>query len=184
MQMQVPIVFESRSPDSHAIGPAFATLVNMWRPEAKEGHAPPEPPVVEISSPGDALPFSDLDWVVEDLEWGEAVADRSGNRIQQAFIVTLREYRADERLQTADHAKGKPTKARFYEVRRKDLAHGLVGIAEHLHLKGGWRELGDAQHPRIKDPRKIHVGEKLVIPGTTHTPSWSQTEGSGNVVRT
>lgn len=185
MQMQVPVIFDTGN-DEHPLAGADDTLIHMWRPEVPEGEQAPEPPVIEISSPGDAVPFTDLEWVVEDIEWGEAVADAKGRKTQQAYVIVLREFREDERLQTADQAKGKKTKARYYKVRRKDLAGGLVGIAHKLHLKGGWKELGNAQHPPIRDPRyRLKVGQHLVIPHTTTSrrqpPSRSNVLASGGV---
>lgn len=174
LQMAIPIIIDGAG--EKPVGPVITPLLQMWRPTQPTV----EPPVLEISSPGDAVPYADLEWVLADIEWGEAEGDAEGRRTQQQMTLVLMEYRADERVQTADAAKRKGHgKVETYRVKRKDLAHGLGGIAERLKVPGGWKTLGLAQHPQIHDPRRIRVGQVLQIPTVEHTKrgtiiSWLQ----------
>jgi hypothetical protein len=179
MQMQLPIVFDHTHPrngraPSGTIEGAITVLTDMWRPNANyNGETPPpavEPPVLQISSPGDVVPFTGYEWVIEDLEWGTAVANEAGERVQQQMVVTLREYRADERLQNVTQEHKKRKRRTRYKIQRKDLIHGLKGIAEKLEREekihfGGWKELAKVNKRKL-DPRLTgkDVGKWLTIP--------------------
>lgn len=180
LRLAVPILFD-RFIEGRPVAGDYAKLLKMWRPDSPTE----EPPVVQISSPGDIVPYANLEWVVGNPEWGDLRADKGGSRTLQAFTLNLIEYRADERLQTADAARAtKTAKQRTYRVERKDLAGGLGGIAERLHIPGGWKALGAAQTPKIVDPRYIHAHQVLVIPTVEKTKlgtvvSWAQPSSGG-----
>lgn len=187
LQLAIPIIFDAplhahiagSFAEAHPVGPAYQTLLHMWRPVVSTD----EPPVVQVASPGDIVPYTELDYVVEDLEWGESLADEQGQRIRQHFVVTLKEHNADERLETADEARHRSGKQRLYRVQKRDLVHGLMGIAQRFHVRGGWKALGLLQHPQIHEPKRIKVGQVLVIPTESKVPgggiidvgaSWTQ----------
>lgn len=152
---------------SKAVIDGVHALTSMWRPTDPTD----PPPSVMLKAGGTTIPFRGTVWVINNLTWGDAVADDRGNRMLQKMTVQLLEYRADERLQ-AVAAKKPKAKYSLYTVKKGDT---LTSIAKHLKVKGGWRAIGNAQHPPIKDPRHIHVGQKLHIP----RQSTSTTGGAG-----
>jgi LysM repeat protein len=135
-------------------------LQRMWRP-ADDTEAPP---VLKTSAKADLVPYVHLPWVLNDVQWGDALADPEGRRYFQAMVLVLQEYRADEELQTTRLKAGpKAKRTRTYVVRKGDT---LASIAARYHLKNGWRELAASQHPAINDPRQISAGQKLIIPAS------------------
>jgi hypothetical protein len=152
--LSVPVILGH--PGGGPVTPARSVLNAMWRPS----NPTVEPPVVKVRSDGDAVPYQALDFVITALTWGDAVGDLSGNRVMQRLTVDLLEYREDEVLQQAKAAKPKH-RGRSYTIHNGDT---LTSIAKKLKVKGGWRTIGDAQHPQIHDPRKIRVGQRLLIP--------------------
>lgn len=142
---------------------ARQTLVNMFRPDDPED----EPPVVKVDTRGDAVMFQQLNYVITNLEWGDAEADAEMNRVQQTVTVELTEYRPDELLR-AQHGKrrrkggrGRSKGPRSYTVKAGDT---LSSIAVRLKVKGGWRAIAEIQKPPIHDPRSLRVGQKLRLP--------------------
>jgi hypothetical protein len=142
----------------HPTASDMSRLIGMWRPP-KETHPPP---VLKLRAPGDAVPYQHLPWVLNDFTWGNAVGDNRGQRMLQQLVLQFMEYRPDERLQSINLQKRHKHHHRTHVVRAGET---LITIARQYKLKGGWRELGNAQHPPIHDPRNLHIGQKLVIPG-------------------
>jgi hypothetical protein len=70
-----------------------------------------EPPVIEIIS--NAVSHTDLDWVIANIEWGEAISGQfNGKRIRQEVTVTFLRYNPADKLQlsAAAHARAKGKK--------------------------------------------------------------------------
>ena len=103
-----------------------------------------------------------MEWVLTELQWGEAVARDDGTRIQQLLELTFTEHREDERLQTAAARKKHKHKAEVHIVKKDH--ESLGDIAKKHHYKPGGKALGKAQHPPIKDVRATHKGQKIHIP--------------------
>lgn len=141
------------------VGSEYATLLGMWRPD----HDTSPPSIVRLTAMGDTIPYADLEYVITGLEWGEAEADPEGVRTQQILTLTFTEYRPDERLRTASEKKKKHGK-KTTTVEIKHDGESLGAIADHYHVKGGWKALGAAQHPPIKDSRHTHKGQKIIVP--------------------
>lgn len=162
MRMALNVTFDgSRQQPEQAALPALQTLLQFWRPDSERD----EPPVLKLSGSGDAVPYQGLAWVLENVEWARAVGNSDGRRTQQTLELTFMEYRADERLQTAAAAKSKGKskhKRKVVEVKRGEVSLG--DVARHHGYKGSGKDLGLAQHPPIRDPRHIHVGQRIVIP--------------------
>lgn len=166
MKLAVP-VYVDHTEDESPVVPQLETLRHMHRPAERTA----EPPILSVSSPGDAIPVLDevRTWVLNDLEWGEAVGDTQGNRIQQMLTLHLLEYRADERLTSIAAKAAHHRRSRRYRIVRADLAGGLGELAERFHLPG-WKFLAEAQSPPRTDPRLTSkdVGKWLVVPQHTH----------------
>lgn len=154
LSMSVPIVLGSAT--HSPVTPARSALMSMWRP----ADATDEPPPIRLRSPGDAVPFQSVTWVLTGLEWGAYMGDGRGNRVMQKLVLTVTEYRPDEQLQI-EVIQAKQKWLQVYTVRVGDT---LSSIARKFRVKGGWRAIGDIQHPPIRDPRKVRVGQRLLIP--------------------
>lgn len=141
----------------HPTSGPLQRLIAMWRPT----HETHPPPVLKLRAPGNAVPYQHLPWVLNDFTWGNAVGDGRGRRMLQQLVLQFMEYRADERLQTISLSKRRGHGRRVHVVKAGET---LISIARRYRLKGGWKELGNAQHPPIRDPRNVHVGQRLVIP--------------------
>lgn len=125
-----------------------------------------EPPLLTIHS-GGVIPHDYRDspqneWVIETLDWGEAIRSRNGDRIRQAGIITFLLYvdadslrRLGQRLERA--RKG----TKIYVVKRGDKS--LREIArKRLGSGDKWRQIGNLNG--IRDPKNIFEGQRLRIP--------------------
>lgn len=155
LKLAFSVLFDNFS-DGKPVAPEYATLLHFWRP--KKDTTPPS--VIRVTASGDTIPYQDLDYVISSLEWLEAEANEAGERTQQILGLTLTEYRPDERLKTAEQKK--KGKTHPYKIKRD--GESLGPIADHYHVKGGWKALGAAQHPPIKDPRHTHKGQTIIVP--------------------
>lgn len=151
--MDVPIIL------GHVAGPPVLADHNALHSMFRPPQPTTEPPPIKIYSPSDIVPHQFFDWVITDLQWGDTIAGREGNRVMQKLTVTLLEYRSDEVLQETKAAKPLH-RGRTYVVKHGDT---LTSIAKRFKVKS-WRTIGNAQHPPIHDPRKIRVGQRLLIP--------------------
>lgn len=138
-----------------------------------------EPPLIQFDA-GGAIPHDrydnpGVDWVIEDIQWGDCIRSVNGNRQRQAAVVTVRQFIDDDRLLTAAQKRRKKKKkpkhpkgphgshVKVYTVKKSDLKRGLPGIAAKLLGKASrWHEI--AKLNGIRDPKKIKVGQKLRIP--------------------
>jgi hypothetical protein len=171
LTLVLPIVMEGPSGNDEdgafLVTQWITALAEMWR---SPGDGSTRPPVVRITSGSHAIPYFDLDYVVQDPGWGDAIA--TGNtltRYQQKFNLTLTEYREDTRLQAYSIAgvkKGAVVHARTYVVKHGDT---LSSIAKKLKVSGGWQALARNQKPPISDPRRIKVGQRLSLSGLKFT---------------
>lgn len=165
LKIDIPIVFDG-TVQQVAVAPSYTTLRHMYRPP----DATVPPPVLQVSLGGgtgmDVVPYLDEvgDWVLSELQWGEAVGDGQGRREQQHFIATITEYVPDERLTPVSAQKPKHP-IRTYVIQRKDIAGGLGKLATRFHL-ASWKVLANAQAKPPKDPRLTErdIGRKLIVP--------------------
>lgn len=130
------------------------TLWRMYSPA--EGTA--APPVVKFNAAGKLLPFEGADWWISDLEWGDAEANAWGDRTLQRMTVHLTEYRPDVQILPTRRHQWPAT----VKITSKTMT--LSWIAKHYKVPGGWKAIGKIQHPPIKDPRKVKVGQTIRMP--------------------
>lgn len=172
MRVSGPFLFDGWS-EGKSVEPDIRNLERMLGIAA----GAPEPPVVlfdaEGSVPHDhtASPF--LEWVIDDVEWGDALGE-SNRRMRQEGTITFLQYVEDERLARQSHAqrhrkrhkkhrKGKGKKgahAKTYTVRPGDTLSSIA--ARLLGNANRWREI--AKLNDIRDPRNVKPGRKLKLP--------------------
>lgn len=130
-----------------------------------------EPPTLTVNANG-AIPH-DLKqephnrWVVELLEWGDALRQEDGQRIRQEGDLTLLQFIEDEHLRDLKppaHRRRKSKKGKHghgtYVVKRGDTLQSIA--AKKLGSSKRWHDI--AKLNKIRDPKRIHVGQKLKLP--------------------
>lgn len=171
MVQKIEVIFAFIELDEPVENTEFQTLLHFYRPSDSG-----QPVPLRLSAHGNAVLGSSLslnttwpeEWVLTDIEWGEAVAGRLGNRIMQVLSLTFTEYREDERLTTEEQRKsvGKQV-ADIYQVKKN--GESLGKIAELFHVHGGWKTLAEFQNPKLKDPRETRKGQNIKIPNQSGT---------------
>lgn len=126
-----------------------------------------QPPIVHWSGhgPHDYSRNPGWEWFIETLEFDDAQGNRFGNRIRQPATVTLRRYNPGSYIKKRKNKKPpkKGAKKKTYKVKKSDLKGGLQGIAKRqLGSAKRWRQI--ARLNKIRDPKKIHVGQVLKMP--------------------
>jgi hypothetical protein len=157
MKQSFSVIFDRFATGQSVIDDTYQTLLRFWRPEGAAktvDYATVEPSILKLFSPGDAVPYKNLSWIISNLEWGEAQGDEEAQRTQQVLTLTFTEYRADERLRTAASKRTKP-----YTVKPGDT---LAKIAGKHHISA--KALGELQKPPIKDNRQLQHRKKIVVP--------------------
>lgn len=122
------------------------------------------PPVVTFAETK-AIPHSDLEWVVENIEWGEAIRDNQGNRTRQHVVLNLLRYVKVDIIQVsaAENArnKGGGKSVRTIDVRAGDTLQKIA--ARELKDNKRWKEI-QKLNPNIKDPSNLKGIAKVKIP--------------------
>lgn len=120
-----------------------------------------EPPVVHIEG---AVPHREADWVITDIEWGDAIYAKSMEikRIRQFASVNFISRVKADRIKANKNAKDKGGKSgyRIYIVKRGDTLRKIA--AKQLHDSARWKEI--AKINKIRDPKSIYPGQRLKIP--------------------
>lgn len=153
-----------------------------------------QPPSVRLLARGSHIPYTELRWVIDTLEWGDAIMNAAGNRTRQAATLTLLEYVSDDligagtressaqrRRSKARRASGRNRKKNAREKRkpagRNRRSHSTGLRASTPAYEGddlmaiAARELGDARRWHeiadlngIRDPRAVTIGQILRLP--------------------
>lgn len=124
----------------------------------------PEPPhVIVLGDPRGCIPHDFHDnakarWWVEAVTEDRDKTRRNdeGNRIFVTGTILITEVVEDETLNRLAVAKKKTAKRKRYTVKKGDT---LSKIAKKEKVKGGWKTL--AKLNKIRDPKKIRVGQKI-----------------------
>lgn len=136
---------------------------------------PVEPPLVNFDSggfiPNDFTDAPEIRWLLDGIDWGDAIRDSEGQRERQEASITLLEYVPDQRVEELPPAakrreaskkgKCKGAKSKRYTVKKGDT---LVSIAKaQLHDADCWKAIGNANE--IRDPRApLKVGRNIRLP--------------------
>lgn len=134
-----------------------------------------EPPVVRARG---TMPHSDLEWVIQIIEWGDSDRNRRGERIVQHGVVTLWRYTADDRIQlmpaaaeirrkTAESERalaakkgGKTASKKLYYAKSGDTLSSIA--ADQLGSHKRWKEIGDLNN--IRDDKSVVEGQEIRLP--------------------
>lgn len=156
MKLAFSVVIDRMVEDVSVYDSAFRTLCHFWRPEGQKDSDTVEPSVLTLDSVGDVVPYKNLHWVLENLEWGEAQANDEGVRTQQILMLNFTEFRADVRLKPSSTKKAPRTQP--YKWKKGDT---LQKVAEHYGTTAA--ALGALQKPPIKDGRKLIPGKSVIV---------------------
>jgi hypothetical protein len=123
-----------------------------------------QPPYVAFDSGGvvqhDASHAGHIDWVISDIQWGDADRRDDGHRTRQAATVTMMQVPDDDRLSLASPAQKRLAKKRRQDARKRaqkgakkkvyvvKAGETLETIAARTHEKGG---LGNAKRWRDQE---------------------------------
>lgn len=160
MKMGLSVIFDGFISDTNVNDGPLRTLLHFWRPEGGKNSDTEEPSVLTLASKGSVVPYTNLRWIIDDLEWGEAQGNAAGERTAQILMLTFKEFRADVRLKPggrpAVHPRTKPHKVKPHET--------LGSIARKYGISQ--KALGAMQKPPIRDSRNVKVGQMLIVPAT------------------
>ena len=104
MEIQFVLDGWSKPPGQRSIEYDVTALERMALPHKTQ------PPVIKII--GSAMPHSDLDYVIQDIDWGPAIRANSGDRFRQEGTITLVRYIAVDKLKFTAAQKKRQSKGR------------------------------------------------------------------------
>jgi len=172
LRMDLPLQFDSWQQGSGTQQPPsiekdLGALEAMATPTASDG----SPPRITLQATGGLLPHKGKHWVIDSLNWGDALANANGDRVRQQVTVSLLEYIADTRVVLSSAANrqraktaGPKTKqgasVKRYTVKKGDT---LSAIAARLLGKASrWTEIATLN--KLRDPHRLSVGQVLRLP--------------------
>lgn len=105
-RMSVPIIFDEWV-SGESVELEIRRLERMALPRPGG-----QPPTVRVAAAGGVIPpyLEALDWVIDAISWGDALANQNWNRTRQAATITLLEYISDELIAIRSSAKRKRAK--------------------------------------------------------------------------
>lgn len=180
LTLSVPILI-----DNFAAGTSIEdqiTELERMAGRSRPGAPDVEPPLVYFNA-GGAVPHdyhreSSLDWVIEEIEWGDCERNTSGNRTRQAATLLVAEYVEDDDLASLTPAqrrrkqqsktstkKGKGAKSAKkprYLIKNGDTLESVA--ARELGKASRWVEIKKL-NPKYRDPTKpLPAGQILAMP--------------------
>lgn len=166
-EMRVPVIFDGFA-DDRSVEREIRQLEKFGRKGRGDNH----PPVLTLKGP---IPHSDLDWVIQDIEWGRFDRRTDGQRIRQHatiifwdFVdadITIKRKRSPAKKSRDRNRGGKGQNdnkgsRRTYTVKRGDTLSSIA--ARRLGDSSLWRKIADLND--IRDPKRIRVGQVLRLP--------------------
>lgn len=188
LHLTLPLVLDHWT-DEASIEATIRDVERLGEATSSDG----EPPQLRLSVTGGAIPYADRTWVVEGIDWGDAIMSAAGDRVRQAFTLSLLEYVTDvyltersaaarRRKKSAKSKKKRGAAKKRVVAKRSGRRKGAsarsaiagssadFGQGESL-LSIAARELGDANRwPEIaalnglRDPRAVAPGQELRLP--------------------
>lgn len=177
MTIDIPVLF-----DHFRAGTSVEDDVQQLERMAGWGGQGGEPPLLAFNSggliPHDQHDGPTHDWVISAVAWGDADRNDHGNRIRQAATITVMEYVEDDVLSDESAAQRHKARKNAQKHKGKTGKNKKVGHLPPYTVKAGdtiskiaksqlknanrWREIAKLNH--IRDPKNIHVGQKLKMP--------------------
>lgn len=177
LRMTVPLLF-----DGVANGASQELMISHLSRMALPPTVGGEPPVVTVA--GRSLPKpGPTKWVIDSLQWGGNVIWGLANngvyaRLRQDCIVTLLEYRADDRAAFKGLMPGKKTTAngssksgwpKVYHVKKGDTLRKVAARKEIYGDASKWKPIGKANG--IRDPNFVLANDTEFFYVTLRVPA-------------
>lgn len=138
----------------------------------------PEPPLCRIQSrppaliPHDFHHASQVKWFVESIAWDQDSIEMNdvGNPIRQGGQFVITQYVEDERLESLSSAErrkkakgsGRGATRKTYTVKAGDTLGKIAARSDVYSDASKWKKIATAN--KIRDPKKLRVGQVLKIP--------------------
>lgn len=146
-RMDIPILF-----DGWAAGQSVDHEIHVL--EMMAGLGGSRPPIISIS--GD-VPRTDLDWVIESLDWGDVAISSNNGRLRQDFTVHLLQYLHDVTITETVSRPGVPS---TYRTKQGDTLQKIA--IKYYGNESFWRDIAVAND--IRDPSTVPPGTVLTLP--------------------
>lgn len=123
------------------------------------GDAESPPGVIEV----EGIPLPARRWVIEGIDYGDAILALNGNRLRQPLTLTLRQYVPPKFLKRKRSAYGSSTKTVIVRAQKGDTP---AKIAKRRRLKS-WTVIRDANKGlKLKANTKLKTGAKIRVPAS------------------
>lgn len=190
LHLSLPLLLDGFA-DNTSIEPTLATVEKLGSAVMGSSGSNSDPPHVHLQARGNHVPYQELTWVINDIQWGDAEMDLRGNRTRQHFTLSLVQYVADVQIQDLSAAnrrraaaQAKQTKAGA-KTKRVVAKHGTKTTTAGTRstssattaydgedlVRIAARELGDASRwieiaklNGLRDPRAIKRGQVIRLP--------------------
>lgn len=158
-RVPVPIVLDGFQ-EGLSVDNDVRSLVKMARP-VRGG----PPPIITVDG---EIPHNQVEWVIEDLEWGEVIRrSRDAKLLRVHLVVKLLQYVDPDQVDIIKPGSRKKCRKRAkhqrYTVKKSDKSLKTIAARE-LGASKCWRAIANKQKPKIRDPKKIKVGQVLKMP--------------------
>jgi len=141
--------------DGLAAGRSVETEVRNLERMASIDAGRKTPSIVTVSGP---LPWSTLQWVIEELSFNESTWSEGGDRIRQKITITLLQFVEDVRLKKL--AAKKATSSTPYVVKAGEHLGEIA--AKRLGDASRWKEIAELND--LRTPRDVKKGQRLRMP--------------------
>jgi len=159
VRLQVPILI-----DNFIEGTTIEPKCRMLEKMAGLTHDGDQPPTIQIHSngvvPHDYEEANQNKWVIETLDWGDAIRNHAGNRVRQAATITFLLYTDATSLKRLGQRLGGGG-IKLYVVKTSDKSLRTIA-KKQLGDSKKWREIASLNG--IRDPKAIFAGQRLRIP--------------------
>ena len=161
LSMTVPLLIDNfEENDGLATEKDIATLEFL---AGRGDGAGGEPPEVKLEAAGQLVPHQDVPFVINGLEWGDAIRNDYGNRIRQFATVTVLQNVSPKTLATLEKKRKANNRSKTYTVKKGDSLHSIA--AKQLGDRDLWQKIADLNN--INDVRSLRTGMKLKLPSVT-----------------
>jgi hypothetical protein len=193
LHLSLPLLLDGFASNT-SVEPQLGIVEKMGSAVLGSSGANADPPHVHLQARGNHVPYQELTWVINDIQWGDAEMDSRGNRTRQHFTLQLVQYVADVQVQDLSAANrrraaaaaktkkagastkrvvakhGKPSTNPSSRSATRSVASATVYDGEDL-VRIAARELGDASRwveiaklNGLRDPRAVTRGQVIRLP--------------------